>query len=188
MAEGVFAKHGIVSGADHVTPIGEAEARYAAKHVLAPGRRLSCQARVRGDLVVDVPLESQVHRQVVRKRAEVREIATDPVIKLHYVEVEKPDMHDPSSDLRRLERALAEQWGLTGLTFDPMLPRGVQAALRKGDWAVTVAVRHGRELVAVWPGFRDTVHGLAIDVGSTTIAAHLCNLETRRGHRRGRRA
>lgn len=178
VTEGVFAKHNIVSRAAHVSATGEAETRYAEKRLLAPGRRLSCQARVRGDLVVDVPRESQVHRQVVRKRAEVRDIATDPVVKLHYVEVARPDMHDPSSDLRRLERALGDQWGLAGLTFDPMLARHVQAALRKGDWSVTVAVRHGRDLVAVWPGFRDTAHGLAIDVGSTTIAAHLCNLET----------
>ncbi len=178
VSEGVFAKHGIVSRAEHVTPIGEAETRYAAKHVLSTGRRLSCQARIQGDLVVDVPLESQVHRQVVRKRAEVREIATDPVIKLHYVEVAKPDMHDPASDLRRLERALDEQWNLTGLDFDPTVLPGLQSALRREDWSVTAAVRDGRQLVAVWPGFRDTVHGLAIDVGSTTIAAHLCNLET----------
>ena len=178
VSKGVFAKHNIVSRAEHVSGVGEAEAHYAAKRGLATGRRLSCQTRILGDLVVDVPHESQVHRQVVRKRAEVREIATDPVIKLHYVEVERPDMHDPSSDLRRLERALEEQWGLTDLVFDPLLPRTVQAALRKGDWSVTVAVRNGRQLLAIWPGFRDTVHGLAIDVGSTTIAAHLCNLET----------
>jgi len=178
VSEGVFAKHGINSRAGNVTPVGEPETRYAAKHALAPGRRLSCQARILGDVVVDVPLESQVHRQVVRKRAEVREIATDPVIKLHYVEVEMPDMHDPASDLRRLERALEDQWGLTGLDFDPSVLPGLQTALRRGNWSVTVAVRLGHRLVAVWPGFRDIVHGLAIDVGSTTIAAHLCNLET----------
>ena len=178
VSEGVFAKHNIVSRAEHVSEVGEAEAHFAAKRALASGRRLSCQARIEGDVVVDVPLESQVHRQVVRKRAEVREIATDPVIKLHYVEVEPPDMHDPTSDLRRLERALDDQWGLAGLTFDPLLPRSVQAALRKGDWSATVAVRDGHQLLAVWPGFRDIVHGVAIDVGSTTIAAHLCNLET----------
>ncbi len=178
VSEGAFPKHGITSRAEHVSAIGEAETRYASRRALPPGRRLSCQARIRGDLVVDVPLESQVHRQVVRKRAEVREIAIDPVIKLHYVEVEMPDMHDPSSDLRRLERALEDQWGLTGLVCDPTVLPGLQSALRRGNWSVTAAVRQGHGLVSVWPGFRDTLHGLAIDVGSTTIAAHLCNLET----------
>ena len=42
---------------------------------------------VEGDLVVDVPASSQVHRQVVRKAAESRVITLDPVVHLHYVEV-----------------------------------------------------------------------------------------------------
>src|ERR1700692_358172 len=65
IAEGQFAKHGATSARDHVTPWSEVEQRYADKRgPLAPGRRLGCQARVRGDLVIDVPADSQVHRQV----------------------------------------------------------------------------------------------------------------------------
>jgi uncharacterized 2Fe-2S/4Fe-4S cluster protein (DUF4445 family) len=56
--------------------------------------------------------------------------------------------------------------------------RGLQKVLRGGDWKVTVALRKGREIVAVLPGFRDRAFGIAFDIGSTTIAAHLCNLET----------
>ena len=47
-----------------------------------------------------------------------------------------------------------------------------------GDWKGTVAVREGHELIAVWAGFKERVYGLAIDVGTTTIAGHLCNLES----------
>jgi uncharacterized 2Fe-2S/4Fe-4S cluster protein (DUF4445 family) len=54
----------------------------------------------------------------------------------------------------------------------------LQQALREGDWKVTVAVHGGNQIIAVWPGFREHVYGIAIDVGSTTIAAHLCNLAT----------
>ena len=50
--------------------------------------------------------------------------------------------------------------------------------LRKGEWKVTVAVREGRQIIAIWPGFHETIYGLAIDVGSTTIAGHLCDLES----------
>ena len=45
------------------------EARYDAKRGLKPGRRLGCQAQILGDVVIDVPAESQVHKQVVRKAA-----------------------------------------------------------------------------------------------------------------------
>ena len=176
--DGRFAKHGITSSPDHLSGAGAAEQRYAEKRGLKPGRRLSCQARIQGDLVVDVPADSQVHKQVVRKRAEVRDITIDPVVRLHFVEVRQPDMHDPSSDLRRLEEALADQWGLADLHCDMHVLVGLQKVLRAGDWSVTAAVRNGRDIVGLWPGLRERLYGLAVDLGSTTIAAHLCDLET----------
>ena len=108
VAEGDFAKHAIHSSADHVTPWGEVESLYASKRGPFPaGRRLGCQARICGDLVIDVPPESQVHRQVVRKRPETHPIEIDPVVRLYYVEVAEPDMHEPASDLRRLGAGFA---------------------------------------------------------------------------------
>ena len=71
------------------------------------------------------------------------------------------------------------EWGLTGLNPGLVLLQQLQAALREGKWQVTVAIRNGLELIAVWPGFRDRVFGAAIDVGSTTIAVHLCDLAHR---------
>lgn len=174
--EGEFAKHGVRSAADHLSAMTTPEQRLANRKVLAAGRRLSCQARVQGDVVVDVPETSQVHRQVVRKAAEARDIELYPVITLHYVEVAEPDMHDPSGDLKRLTDALAKEWQLQGLGCDLKVLQGLQAALRAGDWKVTVAVHSRSQIVAVWPGFREKVYGLAVDVGSTTIAAHLCDL------------
>ena len=131
-----------------------------------------------GDVVIDVPSDSQVHRQVVRKAAEAHDIELDPVVRLHYVEVQQPDMHDPSGDLRRLEDALDFEWRLTGLACDVRVLQQLQPALRKGGWKVTVAVHGGSQIIAVWPGFRERVYGIAIDVGSTTIAAHLCDLSS----------
>jgi len=178
VSEGEFAKHGIVSRQDNVSAGNEVEARYAERKGMKPGRRLSCQATVQGDLVVDVPPDSQVHKQVVRKRAEVRAIELDPAIRLHYVEVEQPDMHNPSGDLERVKKALKEQWGLEGLESDLRVLQGLQRALRDGDWRVTVAVHRGQVLTTVWPGFHDKAYGFAVDVGSTTVAAHLCDLSS----------
>jgi uncharacterized 2Fe-2S/4Fe-4S cluster protein (DUF4445 family) len=178
VGEGEFAKHGITSRADHLGAVTATEERYRARKGLAPGRRLSCQAQLLGDVVVDVPPESQVHKQVVRKRAEVRAIELDPAVRLHVVAVEEPDMHDPRGDMERLREALARQWEIHGVTIDLRALQGLQKALRQGGWTVTVAVHEGSRVLAVWPGFVDSVHGLAIDVGSTTIAAHLCDLGT----------
>ena len=178
IAEGEFAKHGVRSAAENLSAMSAAEQRLANRRVLAAGRRLSCQARVQGDVVVDVPETSQVHRQVVRKAAEARDIELYPVITLHYVEVAEPDMHDPSGDLKRLTDALAREWQLTSLECDLKVLQGLQARLRAGAWKVTVAVHDRTRVVAVWPGFHEKVYGLAVDVGSTTIATHLCDLTT----------
>ena len=176
VAEGEFAKHGVQSSAASLSPVSEAERKYGARVGLGVGRRLSCQARVEADVVVDVPPSSQVHRQVVRKAAEARDIELYPVVRLHFVEVAQPDMHDPSGDLRRLEAALLREWELSDLECDLSVLQQLQAALRQGAWKVTVAVHDGARIIAVWPGFHEQIYGLAVDVGSTTIAAHLCNL------------
>jgi uncharacterized 2Fe-2S/4Fe-4S cluster protein (DUF4445 family) len=178
VSEGEFAKLGVTSKSDHMSDFSAVEQRYGDKRGLKPGRRLSCSAHVLGDLVIDVPSDSQVHKQVVRKRAEMRTIELDPVVTLHYVEVAEPDMHDPTGDLQRLMHALKDQWKLENLDCDIRAIQGLQQALRKGEWKVTVAVHLGKQITAVWPGFNDKVYGLAVDVGSTTIAGHLCDLAT----------
>ena len=181
-AFGDFPKHGVKVREDALSPVNEVEARYDRIRGLGPGRRLGCQARIMGDVVIDVPPESQVHKQVVRKRAEAREITMDPATRLLYVEVAEPDMHDPSGDLQRLRAALREQWQIEPPEIAlPALAR-LQPALRKGNWAVTVALHQGNHdraprILDIWPGlFEGRLMGLAIDLGSTTIAAHLCDL------------
>jgi uncharacterized 2Fe-2S/4Fe-4S cluster protein (DUF4445 family) len=179
VAEGAFAKHGIESRTGHLTAFGAVEERYTGKRgAFAPGRRLGCQARLCGDVVADVPPESQVHRQVVRKRAEAHPIAVDPVVRLCFVEVAEPDMHDPASDFRRLQAALESQWGIRDATADLAVLAGLQKTLRAGRWSVTAAIRGERDIVALWPGLREKLHGIAVDNGSTTIAAHLTDLAT----------
>jgi len=179
VAVGHFPKHGIESRADGVTPWNRVEQRYAdIRGALRPGRRLGCQAQLCADVVIDIPAESQVHRQVVRKAADTRPISLDPVVTLHYVEVAEPDMHDPASDFRRLADALRKEWGLADARAGNAVLATVQKALRAGEWKVTAAIRQGRDIVGVWPGLVDRIYGVAVDIGSTTVAAHLSDLTT----------
>jgi len=174
--EGSFAKENIVSSPDHLSEMGETEQYCLQRGRLQAGNRLSCQAKILGDVRIDVPAGSQVHHQVVRKDYEARDIELDPVVHLYFVEVNEPDMHAAAGDLQRLQRALEDEWGLAGLGCDLIVLQQLQAALREGKWQVTVAIRDGAQIVAIWPGFRDRTYGAAIDVGSTTIAVHLCDL------------
>jgi uncharacterized 2Fe-2S/4Fe-4S cluster protein (DUF4445 family) len=181
IGEGEFAKHGISSRLEHLSGISAVERRYDEKRGLHPGRRLSCQTKLLGDVLVDVPPESQVHKQVVRKRAEARVIEINPIVRLHYIEVEEPDMHRPSSDLERVYRALAEQWQVEGVSCNPLVLPKLQRTLRQGAWKITAAVHSrlpggAKEMIATWPGYYERAFGLAVDIGSTTIAAHLTDL------------
>ena len=150
--------------------------RFSKRAPLAAGRRLSCSTRVLADVVIDVPASSQVHRQVVRKEADARAIELNPVVRLHYVQVKEPDMHDPSGDLRRLFEALEREWELKNLVCDLAVLQVLQGVLRAASWQVTVAVHAEKQIIGVWPGLHEAVFGLAVDIGSTTIAAHLCDL------------
>lgn len=154
LSTGEFAKHGVKSCAEHLSAFSDVEQHYNDRHGMAAGRRLSCSTQVLGDLVIDVPATSQVHRQVVRKAAEAHDIALEPTVRLYYVEVQPTDMHNPSGDLRRLKEALEFEWRLTNLACDVRVLQHLQSALRQSDWKVTVAVHQGNKLIAVWPGFR----------------------------------
>ncbi len=161
---GEFAKHGITADASHLSPPGTVEADYRGRRPLTEDRRLSCTATIRGDLVVDVPAESQVHRQVIRKDIDQGDIELDPVLVLRLVEFGEGD---------DLLAALGNQWGLTGLELPPDLD-----IVADGSSLATVAIRDDSQVVAVWPGLRDRALGVAVDVGSTTLAGHLFDLAT----------
>ncbi|MCU4653619.1 ASKHA domain-containing protein [Roseibacterium sp. SDUM158016] len=179
---GDFPKHGVTVAEGALSDWNAVEERYDRVRGLKEGRRLGCQATVQGDIVIDVPPESQVHRQVVRKAASARPITMDPATRVVMVEVEEPDMHEPSGDLERLKVALKEQWQIEGVTAPLAILQKLQPALRKGNWQVSVALHQPAnseefQILGVWPGLHEGgLYGLAIDLGSTTIAAHLCDL------------
>ena len=175
-AFGHFAKHAIASEPDHLAGPTAAERAYRGRRTLDADNRLACSAVVIGDVVVDVPAASQVHRPVVRKTVALDDLVIDPVVRLCLVDVPAPDLGADRSDLRRLYDALEAQWGLTGLDARPRVIAALQPALASGARTVTVAVHDAHSVTAVWPGFVDTAYGIAIDVGSTTVAGHLCDL------------
>lgn len=175
---GDFSKHGIKSTTEHLSNFSETEMRYKQKRGLKDDRRLGCSCLLQGDMVIDVPEDSQVHKQIIRKRAEARNIDINPVCSLHYIEVEEPDMHKPSGDLQRLIEALEAQWDIKIIDYDIHLLTILQKTLRAGEWKITCAVRDNNYLAGIWAGFQDTLYGIAIDVGSTTMSAHICDLKS----------
>ena len=179
---GDFAKFGIHVDDEALSDWNAVEERYKSKRGMIDGRRLGCQAKVMGDVVIDVPPESQVHKQVIRKSATQRDIVMDPATRVYFIEVAEPDMHEPTGDFERVKQALALQWQVDGVEADLSILSRLQPVLRKGEWKITVALHRGNHdaahrILDIWPGYHEgPILGLAIDLGSTTIAAHLCDL------------
>ncbi len=176
--EGFFEKFGIQSSMAHTTPWLEEEAKYINEQEKNAGYRLGCVAKVEGDLLIFVPEESRAGKQVVSKKARDIYIEHDPAVKIYYVEVDPPTFEEPTADFERICRELEKQYSLSNLKIDFFTLRQLPTALRDGDWKVTVSVWNDQEIIRVRPGKAEASYGIAIDIGTTTVAGYFCNLNT----------
>lgn len=195
--EGRFEKYNILSKREHLSPVSADETAYFARRPkLLKDRgwevgqvRLSCQACVLGDVLINVPEESRGNKQIVRKSATQREIEIHPSIRKYYVEMEPPSLARPFADWERLALGIERAMSLvrrgeenlpkaTDLTIDYTVLRTLAQTLREGEWKVTVTVWQDKEVVRVQPGYQEDSFGAAVDIGSTTIALYLCDLRT----------
>jgi uncharacterized 2Fe-2S/4Fe-4S cluster protein (DUF4445 family) len=176
--EGFFEKYGIQSSKDHAGEWLIEEEKFINKEQREAGYRLGCCARVEGDLLVFVPEESRAGKQVVSKAARDINIEWNPAVEYYYVEVSEPTIQEPTGDLERILEALNHKYGLKNLDIDYLTLQGLPNQLRKGKWKVTVAIWMDKEILEVFPGKLKDYYGMAIDVGTTTVAAYLCNIAT----------
>ncbi|MBW1869802.1 MAG: 2Fe-2S iron-sulfur cluster binding domain-containing protein, partial [Deltaproteobacteria bacterium] len=174
--EGDFEKYGVTSTRDNLSPMGPTERKFFNLQQEEQGYRLACQTRIMGDVVIFVPEESRMGKQIVRKEATDRHIEINPVIKKYYVELQKATLDNTLGDWERLCKKLEEMFGLTNLTIDYQVLLELQNIVREGDWKITVSVWHGKEVIKVEPGSVKTAYGLAVDVGTSTMAGYLCDL------------
>ena len=180
---GRFAKWHVEADPASWGPPATIELDYHGHRPLAAGNRLGCAARIVGDVVVDVPASSQVHRQVVRKDLQLASVTVDPRFRLYFVEVAPAELGDSTSAAAALTSTVAGQHQVPTPTLDHRLLPLIHQLLAADRGAVTVAVcsdDDGRAgtIVAAWPGYVDVAYGAAIDIGSTTVAGHLCDLST----------
>ncbi len=176
---GSFSKWQIESTDDSITRWASTEEEYTGRRPILDGQRLGCAAQVCGDLVVEIPAASQVHKQVVRKSVDLGDIEVDPLVRLHYIELPKAELGAELGGLsEQIGAALLADYDVTMARLDVHVLPLIADAAKQGDNAITVAVRYGRDVCAVYPGYVDRAFGVAVDVGSTTVAGHLVDLAT----------
>ena len=180
-AVGTFAKWAITAGTDAVSPSTPSETDARLARPLGSDRRLGCSTAITADAVIDIPASSQVHRPVVRKAVALDDLVIDPTVTLAYLELTAPAADDASL-ATTVTHALRDQhdFAVDGIAFHALAP--LAAAFVAEPRAGTVVLRRGRDgrtvIDAAVAGFTDRAFGIAIDIGSTTIAGHLCDVAT----------
>lgn len=176
--EGYFQKFGIHSSHKNLSPWVEGEEKFINEDQKKEGYRLGCCAQIQGDVLIFVPEESRAGKQVVSKAARDIHIDHNPAVKLYYIEVNPPSFEDPTGDFERIFRELRTQFGLDNLAIDFHALRELPNVLRQGKWKITASVWMDKEIIRVRPGKVENHFGMAIDIGTTTVAGYLCNLAT----------
>ena len=173
LTEGKFAKHGIESKADHLSGVTKAEEKYEKRKSLDKKRRLGCQSKLLGNVVIDIPPESQLHQQIVRKDFEATDIFINPITRLYYIDSK---INAATNLEEAVKERLRNDWSLNIESIN-CVSKTLSDAIKDSSQGFTVAVRDQKNLVGAWPGLIETIYGTAIDIGSTTIAVNLCDLK-----------
>lgn len=175
---GRFEKYGITSGLENASPWQDGEGNFISAKERTDGLRLACTATVKGDLLVFVPDESRAGKQVVSKMPRPIAIDLDPAVKTVMIRVSEASLEEPSADFERVCRVLQSNHGLSDLTIDLQTLRELPGALRSDRGRVTISIWQDREIIRVRPGDTTASYGMAIDIGTTTMAGYLCDLQT----------
>ena len=180
---GEFNKINIRSKETSVSERNVSELIYRTIFHLSEERRLGCQTKILGDLVVDVPEDSQIHKQIIKKETSLRDFSLNTSVKAFYVQVSEPQLDSLDSDFERLKISLKDDWNIQGVTCSVRVLKDLQEKLRRGNWGITVLLYYKEntvpEIVDIHSGYSEIpAFGVAIDLGSTSIAATLCDLNS----------
>ncbi len=167
-------------GSGSLSPINEVEKRFLLDREVEEGFRLACQSRIVGldKIIVEVPPQSRVGHQRLLLRGLEREVELMPAVRNVTVHVEKPSLEDAGGDVDRLLESLKRKIGRE-IRIDYEALKRASKAIRDGDWKVTATLWMNREVISVNSdaGY-DRLYGLAVDVGTTKVAAYLLDLNT----------
>ncbi len=176
VASGSFPQWELDSSPAHAGPREAIEEELLSADELASGFRLACHAAVQGDMVIHIPEESRRGRQVISKQARQKRFAVKPAISACPLSVSPPRLDDPLADWERVSRALESQCGLQTAEWDLSALRELPVVLRRAKGRICLDVRMNREVIRVRPDDRRRLLGLALDLGTTSLAVYLCDL------------
>ncbi len=174
--EGSFPRDGIHSAENHLSSLTSEEAKFIDVQEQGAGYRLACGARLEDDVVIYVPEESRGGKQVICKAPRDMGIEINPAVKGYDLQLVPPSLSDPRADLERINSGLEKHYGLKGLGIDYPALATLGANLRAAQWKVSVVLWMDEEIIDIRPANFNSLYGIAIDIGTTTVAGYLCDL------------
>lgn len=175
--EGICKKCKVKILEGEVTPVTEQESRYLSKEEIEAGYRLACRTKILSNTKIYIPRASLRQTQKFGLSGMERKIRLDSPINKRLLHVDEPSLKDVRSDLSRVIDGYEEKYNGTNLVADLSTIGKLTSVLREGQWKVTVATYADKEIISAFPG--DTTNrgfGLAVDVGTTKVAAYLVDL------------
>jgi len=164
------------------------------------GYRLACLSEVTSDLVVRIPVESEIDTSRLNVQAGARhtakvmysnidELREDglfiPPVKKIYLELEPATSDDNQADVARIITHLRLEHDEHRLTMNLSLIRKIPDIIREGDFKVTATIirpvrKDGKnEIVNIEPfDTSDRNYAIAVDIGTTTVFGQVLDLHT----------
>ena len=175
VSEGEHSKFGVNCKPENVTGVTKLEKQLIIDNPTYKGKRLACQSCIQGDLVIDVPEESQEHKAYISKKNAKQNYSVSSAISLIKCTLEESTLDENPSASENLIAQLEKQ-GIEA-TIDFNLLRGLQPLIHETKGNLTVAIRDNKQIVAAYPQGKLQVFGAAIDIGSTTLALYVYDLK-----------
>ena len=175
VSEGSHPKFNVECKSENVSGITSLERQLIIDNPSYKGKRLACQTCIQGDLVIDVPEESQEHKAYISKKNAKQDYSIDSAITLFDCTLEESTLDKNPSATENLLSQLEKQD--VKATIDFNLLRGFQPLIHESKGCLTVAIRDQKEIVAIYPQGKHQIIGAAIDIGSTTLAIYIYDLK-----------
>ena len=175
VSEGEHSKFGVKCVPENVSAVTRLEKQLIQDNPTYKGKRLACQSCIQGDLVIDVPEDSQEHKAYISKKNAAQTYSISSSISLIDCTLDEATLDENPSASENLISQLTKQSINANIDFN--LLRDLQPLIHESKGKLTVAVRDSSQIVAAYPKGTHQILGAAIDIGSTTLALYVYDLK-----------
>ena len=164
-----------VNPADHLSPATENESKLLNSEQTSTGHRLACQAKLKGTVRVSIPETVLDGSEAMGKTGVQGVFSCNPMVKRLIVPAPSPSISEDQTP-RDFVELISKAANDPALTFNE--PTAIRTLGRSSLYReeITLVNHLKKGITAVFAGRRERSLGIALDIGTTTLAAYLCDL------------